>query len=44
MNKKQKIFIAISIGFFVVISLVVWDMARQTTKPWGKKKQEQVKP
>ncbi|MFN0048834.1 MAG: hypothetical protein ACKVOU_06920 [Cytophagales bacterium] len=44
MSNKQKVFIAISIVFFVVVGLIVYDMASYTKKPWGKKKKvEQAK-
>lgn len=43
MSNKQKLFIAISILFFVVVGLIVYDMASYTKKPWGKKKTEKSK-
>jgi FlaG/FlaF family flagellin (archaellin) len=43
MTKKQILFIAITIIFFATVSYFVWDMAQQTTKPWGKNKKVEVK-
>lgn len=41
MNKKRLVFILISLLFFALVGVVVWDMSRQTTAPWEKKKQQE---
>lgn len=39
MNRNRKIFVAATIIFVTIVTLVAIDMARRTTAPWNKKKQ-----
>jgi cbb3-type cytochrome oxidase subunit 3 len=43
MTIKQKIFVIISILFFLGVGYFVYDMNSKTSKPWEKKKKEVLK-